>query len=153
MFFDYLLANSWWIWIFLVFLFGIVELFTLEFASAMLSAASLVGLIASLLGTPFWLEVVVSVVAAIALLIFVRPPLLRVLRRTNPDSVTNIDAIVGLEATVTRAAESNAPAIVQLSNGEAWTVVQEEGAAPLALGSPVTVAHVQGASVVVVPRG
>lgn len=151
---DYLSANPWWVWVGLVLLFGLIELFTLELTAATLAVSSLVGLLVSFTRTDFWVGVVAAVLAAMALLLFVRPPLLAALRRRSGEAVTNVAALVGLAGTISAAAAGSRPALVRLDNGETWTVaVQEDATAgPFVAGEQVVVAAIQGASVVVVRR-
>lgn len=148
---EYLVAHSWWVWVALVLLFGIIELFTLEMTAAALSISSLVGLVVSLFSSLFWVEVIAAVVAAIALLLFVRPPLLRVLRRSTVNAITNVEAVVGLTGVVASIAGPEMPATVRLSNGETWTAVAASTDLILVDGQSVSVTEVQGARVVVAP--
>ncbi|WIB12698.1 hypothetical protein [Curtobacterium sp. MCPF17_052] len=62
------------VWIALVLVLGVVEVFTLDFIFLMLAAGAAGGLIAALLGAPWWLSAIIAAVLALLLLAVVRPP-------------------------------------------------------------------------------
>ncbi|WP_236720235.1 NfeD family protein [Rathayibacter sp. VKM Ac-2630] len=78
---DAVLQYAWILWLALILIFVIVEMITLEFTFLMLAVGSVGGLLAGLVGAPFWVQVPVAAVLAVLLLLTVRPPLLRLLRR------------------------------------------------------------------------
>lgn len=137
--------HPWAIWLTVVLLLAVIEVFTLELTSATLALGGVAGLLVSSLSVPFWVQVLVAVVAALALLIFARPPLLRLLRGHR--SVTNVDALVGMRGVIVpQPVEGGAP-LVRLDNGETWSVVQAVAAPAIPLGAVVNVDRVLGASV------
>ena len=94
----------WILWLALAVLFVIIELLTLEFTFLMLAAGTLIGgLGTNLLGGPWWLQIGLAAIASALLLFTIRPLLLRALHRSSPVVLTNVDALVGMPARVTRA--------------------------------------------------
>ena len=86
----------------------------------LLAIGSLGGLVSGLLGAPWWLQVLIAAVIAIVLLAFVRPPLLRMLKRGGDPARSNVDALIGIEGTVVASVGENGGQ-VKLGNGETWT--------------------------------
>ena len=72
---------AWIGWVVLILVFLVIEMLTLDFTFLMLSIGGLAGLGADLLGAPLWLQVIIAAVIAALLVMFLRPPLLRRLRR------------------------------------------------------------------------
>ncbi|HBU42616.1 MAG TPA: hypothetical protein DEB57_07015, partial [Microbacterium sp.] len=94
----------WILWLALAVLFVIIELLTLEFTFLMLAAGTLIGgLGTNLLGGPWWLQIGLAAIASALLLFTIRPLLLRALHRSSPVVLTNVDALVGMPARVSRA--------------------------------------------------
>ena len=154
---DVVTQYAWIIWIALVLLFVVVEVTTLELTFLMLAIGSVGGLLADLLGAPWWLQIVVAGVLAVLLLFTVRPPLLRALGRGGDPTPSNVEALLGLRGTVVVAI---GPGIgqVKLSNGDTWTArvlsAPLAGGSPdlvLDTGSPVVVTAIEGSTALVVP--
>ena len=120
----------WILWLALAVLFVIIELLTLEFTFLMLAAGTLIGgLGTNLLGGPW------------------------ALHRSSPVVLTNVDALVGMPARVTRAFVQGAGE-VKLDNGETWTARLSAGVtdAEASVGQSVSVIAVRGAAVEVAPE-
>ncbi len=141
---------AWLVWLGLAIAFAVVEMFTLDFTFAMLSAGSFLGgVLTALLGGDWWLQIVLAAVIALLLIFLLRPPLLRWVRGRGSTIRHNVDAIAGL-AGVIETAESDVPGTVKLANGETWSAKSESGAA-LSPGERVRVVRVVGAIVEVAP--
>ncbi|KQQ19764.1 hypothetical protein ASF48_12610 [Rathayibacter sp. Leaf299] len=148
---DAVLQYAWILWLALILIFVIVEMITLEFTFLMLAVGSVGGLLTGLVGAPFWVQVPVAAVLAVLLLLTVRPPLLRLLRRGGDPAPIGADALLGLAGSVVIAGDG--PGQVKLANGETWTarlspLVESR---PLGLGERVVVTAIDGATAVVVP--
>ena len=81
------MAWAWWLGIAL--LLAVAEILSLDLFLVMLAGGALVGLLLSLLGAPFWLQVVGFAVASVLLMFALRPWLLRHLRDRMPLVETN----------------------------------------------------------------
>ena len=127
---------------------------TLEFTFLMLALGSIGGLIAGLLGVPWWVQVVIALVLALVLLFLVRPPLLR----STPQA-----AAIRRAATSTRCSASPGTVVVEfadgrgqvkLANGETWTSRLADGsteARPVRRREGRRRRSIDGATAVVVP--
>jgi membrane protein implicated in regulation of membrane protease activity len=147
---DFLTQWAWVFWLALILVFIIVEVVSLEFTFLMLAVGSLGGLVAGLLGAPWWVQIIVAGVLSLLLLFFVRPALLRTLRRGGDPTRSNTDALIGIQGTVVVAFDDGRGQ-VKLANGETWTSRLTDGHGSLAEGAKVVVASIDGATAVVTP--
>jgi membrane protein implicated in regulation of membrane protease activity len=149
---DVLTQYAWIAWLVLILVFATIEVFTLEMTFLMLALGSVAGLLSGLAGIPWWAQFIVAAVVAVALILTLRPRLLRQLRRGGDPSRSNIDAVIGTEARVIRTVTSTGGQ-VRLQNGDVWTArlspVTEQ--ADVAVGERTLVTGIDGATAVVVP--
>lgn len=143
------LAYTWVLWLALILVFVVIEMMTVDFTFLMLAVGSLGGLILALLGTPFALQIVVACLVAALLLLAVRPPLLRRLRRGEDHTPSNMDAVRTMRGIAVKSVTART-GLVRLSNGETWTA-RSDSEMTIDPGEQVQVRRVDGATVVVVP--
>lgn len=137
-----------WLWWFVgTMVFGIIEMFTLEFTFAMLAVGTLAGGVAALLGAPWWLAVIVFAAASAMLLVFVRPHLLKYLWKKSPLVEMNSNAMVGRVAQTIDPITATAGRVKL--NGEVWSARTVDGAPAVSEGSEVTVVAINGATAIV----
>lgn len=144
---------TWVAWLSLALIFIIIELFTLEFTFAMLAAGSLLGgLGTTLLGGPWWLQILLAAALSALLLFLIRPLLLRLLKRGEDTTRHNIDA-VPLQYARVMGEFAEGRGAVKLQNGETWSAVYADDVADLTArdGDRVVVTRVIGATVEVRP--
>ncbi|MGC0370930.1 NfeD family protein [Microbacterium sp. SLBN-111] len=141
---------AWILWLVVILLFLVIEMITVELTFLMLALGGIVGLVADLGGAPPWVQVILAAAAAIALVVFLRPRMLRRLQRTADTRPSNVEALIGLDglvlATVSRVAGQ-----VKLANGDVWTA-RSDTDTRLDPGTPVEVARIDGATAVVRAR-
>ncbi|MBX3195966.1 MAG: NfeD family protein [Microbacteriaceae bacterium] len=149
---DFLTTWAWVFWLALILVFVIVEMMSLEFTFLMLALGSLGGLVAGLLGVPWWAQIIIAGVLSVILLFFVRPPLLHTLRRGGDPARSNVEALLGLQGSVVVAFDDGRGQ-VKLANGETWTsrLADDAGETALSEGEKVVVTAIDGATAVVVP--
>ncbi len=136
----------WIVWLSIVVLFIVIELVTLEFTFLMLATGSLIGgLGTNLLGLPWWAQIGTAAALAGLLLFTIRPLLLKTLHKGADLTPSNLDALYGMSARVTRDFVDG-DGMVKLDNGETWT---SRAASTLILreGDRVTVRAVHGSIV------
>lgn len=148
---EFLVEWGWVLWLALILVFVIIEVFTLDFTFLMLAGGSLGGLVAGFFHAPIWAQIVLAGVLAILLLFVVRPPLLRAFRTGGDPTLSNVEALPGLTGTVVKDfADSRGQ--VKLANGETWTSRLADGLdGELVEGERVVVTAIEGATAVVVP--
>jgi membrane protein implicated in regulation of membrane protease activity len=111
----------WIMWLSIVVLFVVVELLTLEFTFLMLASGSLVGGLGSnLIGLPWWAQIAAAAALSALLLFTIRPLLLKTLHKGGDLTPSNLDALYGMSARVTRDFVDG-DGMVKLDNGETWT--------------------------------
>jgi len=137
---------AWIGWLVLILVFLVIEMLTLDFTFLMLSIGGLAGLITDLLGAPIWLQVIIAAGVAAVLVLLLRPPLLRRLRRGEDPTPSNVDALIGLRGTVVSSIGAHGGQ-VKLANGDIWTARTEAG--DLQPGTRVRVSRIEGATAVV----
>ncbi|WP_375384420.1 NfeD family protein [uncultured Microbacterium sp.] len=135
---------AWIGWLVLILVFLVIEMLTLDFTFLMLSIGGVAGLGSDLLGAPLWLQVVIAAVVAAVLVLFLRPPLLRRLRRGEDPALSNVAALIDLRGQVTSTVSSTSGQ-VKLSNGDVWTA-RIDGSAELEPGTPIRVSRIDGAT-------
>ncbi len=145
---------GWVLWLALILVFVIIEVFTLDFTFLMLAGGGFGGLVAGFFPAPIWAQVVIAGVLALLLLFVVRPPLLRAFRKGGDPTRSNVEALLGLSGLVV--AENASRSQVKLANGEVWTARLADGIATasgngLVEGERVVVTAIEGATAVVVP--
>lgn len=138
-------------WLALILVFLIIEVLTLSFVFLMVAVGSLGGLIAGLLGAPWYVELIVAAVLSLLLLFFVRPPLLRFTHRGADPARSNVDRLLGTPATVVKTFDDGTGQ-VKLSNGETWTAkLAHHATVALTEGDRVQVDSIEGATAIVSP--
>ncbi|QEO12995.1 NfeD family protein [Agromyces intestinalis] len=149
---DVLTQYAWIVWLVLILAFATIEVFTLEMTFLMLALGSVAGLLSGLTGIPWWAQFIIAAVVAVALILLLRPPLLRMLRRGADPARSNVDALIGADGRVVRTVTSIGGQ-VKLQNGDVWTArlspITEQ--ADVAVGEQVLVTGIDGATAVVVP--
>ena len=145
------LVENWaWIgWLVLIAVFLVIEMLTLDFTFLMLSFGSTVGLVTDLVGLPVWAQVIIAAVAAAAFILFLRPPLLRRLRRGEDPTKSNVDALLDLRGIALQDV-TQISGQVKLSNGDTWTA-RSGSVVAIPQGSPVAITAINGATAIVRP--
>ena len=146
---EELTAYAWVVWLGLILVFLVIEIFTVDFTFLMIAVGSLGGLVSSLFGVPWLFQLIIAGVFSIILIFAVRPPLQRALRRGEDPTRSNISALIGLTGTVVSGYGGTVDH-VKLANGETWTLRTVDGSVP-ALGDTVVVSAIDGETAVVAP--
>lgn len=144
--FDWLVQNTWILWLVLLLGLAAVETLTLDLFFIMMSMGALAALIASLAGGAFFVQVVVFCVVSLLMVLLVRPVALRHLKLGSPEQRTNIDRLVG-EYALTLEPVTGLSGTVKIG-GDTWTARTADGSSVPA-GERVAVARIDGATAVV----
>lgn len=140
---------AWIGWLVLIAVFLVIEMLTLDFTFLMLSFGSLVGLVTDFVGVPVWVQVLIAAAAAALFILFLRPPLLKRLRRGEDPTKSNVDALLDLRGVALHEI-TQISGQVKLSNGDTWTA-RTSTSVPIPPGSPVAVTAITGATATVRP--
>lgn len=125
----------------------VAEMLTLTVVLGLLGVAALVAALVGFLGAPALVQGLAFAGSSLALLVFVRPPVQRMLNKGGDGSRTDARALTGSTAMVVeRVTEGSGQ--VRL-NGELWRARPYAGTGPVEPGLPVSVAAVEGATLIV----
>ncbi|WP_136585734.1 NfeD family protein [Microbacterium hydrothermale] len=144
-------AWAWIAWLVAILVFLVVEMLTGELTFLMFAGGSVAGLVAEVLGAPLWVQVIVAALSAVALLAFLRPPLLRRLHRGADSRPSNIEALLGLEGLVITRVSPAVAGQVKLANGDVWTA-RSDTDTRLDPATRIEVVRIDGATAVVRAR-
>ena len=141
---------AWIGWLVLILVFLVIEMLTLDFTFLMLGIGGIAGLGSDLLGAPIWLQVIVAALVAAVLILVLRPPLLKRLRRGEDPTPSNVAALVGLSGQVLSTVTAHGGQ-VKLANGDTWTA-RPEHRGELEPGMTIRVSRIDGATAYVRPE-
>lgn len=125
----------------------LVEVLTLTVAAGLVGVGALVAALAAWLGAPLALQTGVFVATSAAGLLFLRRPVQRALSTVRDQSSLDARALSGSTAVVVERV-SDSTGQVRL-HGELWRARPYAGGGPVEAGAPVTVAAVDGATLLV----
>ena len=137
----------WLIWLGAAILLAVIEMLSLTLVLIMLAGGALAAAAAAAAGLGLVWQIVIFAGVAVALLLLLRPWLLRHLRERVPLTETNAAAHVGRTALVVDQV-TEFGGRVKLA-GEVWSARTESGAPMLATGKEVVVLRIDGATAVV----
>ncbi len=140
---------AWIGWLVLIAVFLVIEMLTLDFTFLMLSFGSAIGLVTDLVGLPVWVQVIIAAAAAAGFILFLRPPLLKRLRRGEDPTKSNVDALIDLRGIALHDI-TQVSGQVKLSNGDTWTA-RTAVAVPIPQGATIAITAISGATAIVRP--
>jgi membrane protein implicated in regulation of membrane protease activity len=137
-----------WIWFSGAVLLSIAEVLGAEFVLRMLGGGALAAAgVAVFFPELLWLQVLVFALTSVALVLGLRPMLLR--KYYEPSKIrTGIEAIIGSKGTVVSTVDADGGQVK--IGGEVWSAVSLEGHRALPPGTSVTIVEVRGATAVVI---
>lgn len=150
---EFFVSYAWVLWLAIILVFLSVEMFTLDFTFLMIGVGSVSGLLSSLVGLPWFVQVLVAAAVSALLIFTLRPPLLKKLRRSADPTQSNVAALIGLGGTVVAKLSADGGQ-AKFSNGETWTskLSPDVQLQNLGVGTRVVIADIDGATAIVVPE-
>ncbi|MFV0452145.1 MAG: NfeD family protein [Propioniciclava sp.] len=146
---EWLQENLWAVWLVVAGVLGVSEMLTLDLTLLMLAGGALAGGVTALIVPGLlWVQVLVAVVVAVALLGLLRPSMVK-RYSTGPGYRSSVDQMVGSEGRTMREVTASDGAVKV--NGEVWSARSYDGE-PIAAGVEVEVFEIDGVTVVVYPR-
>jgi membrane protein implicated in regulation of membrane protease activity len=125
----------------------LVEIFSLTVFAGMVGVGALAAAVVAALGAPVAVQAGAFVVTSTGLLVFAREPVQKALNRVKPGTDIDARALEGSSALVVQRVSDDSGQ-VRLS-GELWRARPYAGGAPLEVGQTVSVAAVEGATLLV----
>ena len=138
---------SWMWWVGAALLFGVIELLSLSLVLLMFAGGALAGALAAGIGANPAVQTVVAALVSVALLVALRPWLLRHLRKRGPLEETNASAQVGRIAIVVAEVSDHGGRVKLV--GEVLSARSAEEGVVHPVGSEVRVLRIEGATAVV----
>lgn len=140
----------WATWLTLAGVLVVAELFSLDLVLIMLAAGAASAGVASLVGAPLVLQVLLGLGVATGSLVLLRPSIVKRLHN-GPELTTGPRAMIGTTVVVEQAISADRPGKVMV-NGEIWTARPLDERETMEVGEQVDILDVQGSSVHVVKR-
>ena len=144
---DWFGENPWLAWLGIALVLAAVEAATVSFVFLMLAGGALAAALASALGAPFTVQVVIAVLVAGALLLTVRPLIARRFMVAEASHTIGARSLVGRSGHVLQTVTEN-DGRVKLG-GETWSARTVSGAMQCQPGQQVRVVSIEGATVIV----
>ena len=135
------------IWLILLIVFIGVEMVTLGLTSIWFAGGALIALIAAALRAPVWLQLILFLAAALALLIFTRPVAVKYF---NKDRIkTNAESIIGRQAIVTSEIDNLQAVGKVVVAGQEWSARSIEEGITIPEGAVVIIEEISGVKLLV----
>ena len=141
--------NSLWVWLGIAAVCGIVELFTLELIFIMFAAGSIGAGISGALGAGTPVQILVAAVISAVGLFVVRPIGMRFLKKSTPETLSNVDALIGQPVRIMSTVSEHAGTVSV--NGETWSARPHDPRAEFTVGMQAVVDRIDGAYLVITP--
>jgi membrane protein implicated in regulation of membrane protease activity len=140
--------HAWETWTALAILFALAELLSLDLVLLMLAVGAGVGVLTALIGLPVAAQILAAIGAAAAMLLFVRPSIVKRLH-SGPELRLGHDALVGRQGVVVSEVTADAGQIK--IGGELWTARPYDETVTIHEGARVDVFQIKGATAYVHP--
>ena len=145
---EWVAEHLWAAWLILATLLAVAEMLTLDFTLLMLAVGAVAGgMVALAFPGLLWLQILVAVVVAVAMLGLLRPTLLRKIRAL-PGYRSSVDKMVGSPGVALTQITANTGEVKVA--GEVWSAHALEGS--IDAGTEVEVYRIDGAIAIVYPR-
>lgn len=138
------------IWLIALVVFLVVEIVTMGLTSIWFAGGSLVAVVLALVGTPFWLQVIVFLIVSAVLLAFTRPIAVKYF---NKDRVrTNVESLVGREVIVVSEVD-NLHGVGRVTvSGQEWSARNIDQTRVLPVGTVGIVRGIDGVKLIIEER-
>ena len=133
------------LWLVAVIAFIVLEAVTYQMLSIWFVIGAIGGLIASLVGADFWVQMTVFLALSVICFIAFRP---LAVKKLKPNFKTNADAVIGKKVTITKEVDNVNGTGEGKLDGMAWTVRTESGKT-LGVGDVAEVKRIEGVKLIV----
>jgi membrane protein implicated in regulation of membrane protease activity len=140
--------HAWQVWAAAALLLAGAEMLSLDLVLVMIAVSALSGMIVAMVGGAWGIQVIAASATALALLMFVRPPMVRRLH-AGPDLLVGAAALPGRTGYV-EAEISAAGGRVKIG-GEVWSALPAVENERIVAGERVEVVEIKGATAIVRP--
>jgi membrane protein implicated in regulation of membrane protease activity len=149
---DWLRDNSWAAWLTVAAALGLAELASLDFTLLMLAAGALTAAgVSAIFPGLLWLQIVVGLITAAAMLVAIRPLLARKFHH-GPELKTGSAHVIGRTGTVVKEIHPDGGGSIRIG-GDLWTARPFDEVSTIPPGTRVEIMSIDGATAVVYPVG
>lgn len=135
-----------WIWLGVTIAAIVSEAATLALVAVWFIPSALVSLVISLFRLPVWLQAAVFLAMSLALMIFLKPFMKKVLKvRYSP---TNADTVIGKTGTVIEKIDNIAATGAVKADGKVWTARSDDDSVTIDEGSLVRAVAIEGVKLI-----
>ena len=145
---EWMTDNAWVTWVGIAVLLAVAELLSLDLVLLMFALGAVAAAVATAIGAPFWLALLIFGIVTVGLLYLARPPIVARLH-DGPTLVTGAHALVGRDAVVLEPVTRFVGRVTLA--GEVWSA-RTEGDTELPPGAEVVVTRIDGATAVITPK-
>ncbi len=146
---DWFNENAWQAWLGLMAFLVVLELFSMDLVLLMLAAGAATGALAAGVGLPFELQLLTAAAASTAMLVFVRPSVVKRLH-TGPELRLGHGKLVGHQGVVTEQITAQEHGRIKI-DGEIWSAAPYDDFVTITPGEMVEVLEIRGATAFVHP--
>lgn len=134
-------------WLILLIVMIVIEVLTLGLTTIWFAGGSLVAVLASLVGAPIWLQIILFFIVSLVLLFFTRPVAVKYFNRDRVK--TNVESMVGRQAIVVSEID-NIQGIGQVTvSGQEWSARSCDDKVRIPAGAVVNVVAINGVKLIV----
>jgi membrane protein implicated in regulation of membrane protease activity len=145
MLFSFGIVQAWWIWVALVIVFSLIEVFTLGLTTVWFAISALVMVFLSFTKMPLTVQFLIFLAIAALLLIFTRP--LAIKKFKIGREKTNVDSLVGKHALVIKTIGEFERGEAKI-NGLIWSARSEDNT-EITEGSKCEILRIEGVQLIV----
>lgn len=135
---DYLSQNLWLFWTIITFVCLIMELSSGDFYVTCFAIGALMSIVASVIGLPFWMQVVVWAVCSVLSIWLIRPHLVHAIHKGADERKSNAEALIGQVGEVSQTIMAGGYGRVKL-DGDDWKAEAPSVHEDIAVGNKVRV--------------
>ncbi len=136
-------------WLIGLVVFLIIEIVTLGLTTIWFAGGALVAFVASLVGAPVVVQVILFFAVSLLLLFFTRPVVQK--RLNNSREKTNVSSMIGKEGRVVEAIDNFSESGRIVVNGMEWTARAVQDEVKIPVDAKVTIQEIQGVKALVIP--
>ncbi len=145
------ITNPVTIWLIILILLIVIEIFTLGLTTIWFAGGALVAIVVAALGGPVWLQILLAIIVSAVLLFFTRPVAMKYFNRDREK--TNAESLVGRQAIVISEI-NNLQGIGQVAiNGMEWTARTITDGLTIKPGEVVIIRGINGVKLLVECEG
>lgn len=136
--YDYIIQNLWLFWSIIAIVCLIMELTSGDFYVTCFALGAVVSVVAALVGSPFWLQVLLWAIFSVLSIMLVRPHLIKALHKGADHRKSNADALIGQIGEVSEMIKTGNYGRVKL-DGDDWKAESPTSTMDINVGTKVRV--------------